>query len=146
MALQEVSELMLFNSPGITSAQKSQGCAAPQILNWSNLWAQNKSLITPRRTFTQSGQTYDVIFDAVGKISLSEVKDILAENGILSHCSNDYQGNPSRILRILKDLFEKGKIKPVIDKRFPLEQIADAHRYVETGRKKGNVVITLNQS
>jgi NADPH:quinone reductase-like Zn-dependent oxidoreductase len=95
--------------------------------------------------FPQTGQTYDVIFDAVGKISLPEVTDILAENGSYLTVQTTTRESLEN-LRILKDLFERGKIKPVIDKRFPLEQTADAHRYVETGRKKGNVVITLNGS
>ena len=92
--------------------------------------------------FTQIGQTYDVIFDAVGKISRSKVNDILSEKGIYLTVQTTTMES-IQVLLILKDLFEKGKIKPVIDKRFPLEQTANAHRYVETGRKKGNVVITV---
>jgi NADPH:quinone reductase-like Zn-dependent oxidoreductase len=92
--------------------------------------------------FKQTGQTYDVIFDAVGKISRSKVKDILSEERIYLTVQTTTKETIQYLL-ILKDLFEKGKIKPVIDKRFPLDQTADAHRYVETGRKKGNVVITV---
>ena len=92
--------------------------------------------------FKQTGQTYDVIFDAVGKISRSKVKDILSEKSIYLTVQTTTKETIQYLL-ILKDLFEKGKIKPVIDKRFPLDQTADAHRYVETGRKKGNVVITV---
>lgn len=95
--------------------------------------------------FTQTGQTYDVIFDAVGKISLPEVKDILAENGTYLTVQTTTRESLEN-LKILKDLFERGKINPVIDKQFPLKETDDAHMYVETGRKKGNVVITLNGS
>ncbi len=92
--------------------------------------------------FKNIGQTYDVIFDAVGKISKSNVKDMLSENGIYLTVQSSTKETLADLL-ILKDLFEKKKIKPVIDQRFSLEQTAEAHRYVETGRKKGNVVITV---
>jgi NADPH:quinone reductase-like Zn-dependent oxidoreductase len=95
--------------------------------------------------FTQIGQAYDVVFDAVGKTSSAEVKEILLEHGTYLTVQTTTKESIENLL-VLKDLFEYGKIKPVIDKRFPLEQAADAHRYVETGRKKGNVVITVIQS
>jgi NADPH:quinone reductase-like Zn-dependent oxidoreductase len=98
-----------------------------------------------REDFTKFGQTYDVIFDAVGKISLSEVKNNLSEKGTYLTVQTTTKESIENLMT-LKDLFEQGKIKPVIDKRFPLEQTVDAHRYVETGRKKGNVVITVIQS
>lgn len=92
--------------------------------------------------FKNIGQTYDVIFDAVGKISKSNVKDMLSENGIYLTVQTSTKELVEDLL-ILKDLFEKKEIKPVIDQRFSLEQTAEAHRYVESGRKKGNVVITV---
>jgi NADPH:quinone reductase-like Zn-dependent oxidoreductase len=95
-----------------------------------------------QENFKNIGQTYDVIFDAVGKISKSNVKDMLSENGIYLTVQSTTKETLADLL-ILKDLFEKKKIKPVIDQRFSLEQTAEAHRYVETGRKKGNVVITV---
>ncbi len=92
--------------------------------------------------FTKSGQTYDVIFDAVDKISSSRSKSSLEQKGIYLS-SMSIASEKTENLIFLKELIEAGKIKSVIDRRYPLEQIAEAHRYVETGHKKGNVVITL---
>jgi len=93
---------------------------------------------------TKNGKTYDVIFDAVGKTSPKDVRGILNENGSYLSVRSTTKESIEDLL-ILKELVEKGTIKPVIDRCFPLEQVADAHRYVETGRKKGNVVITVIQ-
>ncbi len=110
------------------------------------------------------GETYDVIIDVVGKSSFSRSVRSLKQNG------RHILGNPrlSGMIRglwtsmvsskkviialapyrtedlvVLKEFIEAGKIKSVIDRRYPLEQVAEAYRYVETGQKKGNVVITL---
>ncbi len=114
--------------------------------------------------FAKSGDTYDVIFDAVGRSSFSGCLRSLKENGIY------LLGNPglSQVVRglwtsmtsskkvtggmvsysaedliFLRELIEAGKIRSVIDRRYPLEQIAEAHRYVDAGQKTGNVVITV---
>ena len=91
--------------------------------------------------FTTNGQTYDLIFDAVGKSSLSQVKGSLKENGTYLSIRSSTSEKLENLL-FLKELIEAGKIKPVIDRYYPLEQVAEAHRYVESGHKKGNVVIT----
>ncbi len=97
-----------------------------------------------REDFAQRGETYDVIFDAVGKLALPQGKMPLKKTGIYLNV-HTASGNGERLedLLLLKALIEAGKIKAVIDRRYPLEQIVDAHRYVEKGHKKGSVVITV---
>jgi NADPH:quinone reductase-like Zn-dependent oxidoreductase len=119
-----------------------------------------------KEDFTKRGETYDVIFDAVGKGSFSGCIKSLKERGL-------FLADPglSRLIRgrwttatsgkrviawtgtyetkdliFLKELIEAGKIRSVIDRSYPLEQIAEAHRYVDTGQKTGNVVITVGHN
>ncbi len=92
--------------------------------------------------FSQSGQTYDVIFDAVGKTSSSGTKRSLKKRGFYLSVKSS-TSEKTADLYFLKQLIEAEKIKAVIDRRYPLEQTAEAHRYVENGHKKGNVVITV---
>jgi NADPH:quinone reductase-like Zn-dependent oxidoreductase len=95
--------------------------------------------------FTHHNQTYDVIFDAVGKDSPASSKTALKEGGLyLTVRSSTSEKNEHLVF--LKELIEAGKIRSVIDRRYPLEQTPDAHRYVETGHKKGNVVIMVGTS
>ncbi len=117
-----------------------------------------------KEDFTKKGPIYDVIFDVIGKSSFSNSLRSLKPDGIYilanPRLSQMVRGplnsiksskkviigaaNPkTEDLIFLKELIEKEKIKTVIDKCYPLEQIADAHRYVENGHKKGNVVIKV---
>jgi NADPH:quinone reductase-like Zn-dependent oxidoreductase len=102
-----------------------------------------------KEDFTQSGEIYDVIFDAVDKIPSSRGKKSLKKTGIyLNVNTSSSSGKKVKIeaLLFLKKLIEAGKIKSVIDRRYPLEQIVEAHRYVDKGHKKGNVVITVENN
>jgi NADPH:quinone reductase-like Zn-dependent oxidoreductase len=97
--------------------------------------------------FTQSGETYDVIFDAVGKLAPARGKKALKIGGVYINVHADSDScDKLEYLLLLKELIEAGKIKPVIDRVYPLGHIVEAHRYVEQGHKKGNVVITVEHS
>jgi NADPH:quinone reductase-like Zn-dependent oxidoreductase len=116
-----------------------------------------------KEDFTDRGETYDVIFDVVGKLTLSRTHKSLKPNGtyllanpssqILQGLWTSWRSDKKVImqtasgtisdLRYLRGLIEDGKIRTVIDRTYPLEQIVEAHRYVEAGGKLGNVVITV---
>ncbi|HSV49070.1 MAG TPA: NAD(P)-dependent alcohol dehydrogenase [Candidatus Acidoferrales bacterium] len=95
-----------------------------------------------KEDFAKNGQRYDLVFDAVGKTSRSHAKESLTERGVFLSTWQDPKMEPTD-LSTLKGLIEAGKLKAVVDRVYPLEQIVEAHRYVEAGHKKGNVVITL---
>ena len=99
-----------------------------------------------KEDFTASGETYDVVFDAVSKFPSSKAKKALKKGGIylsVNKDSGDGKDLKKEDFVYLKELVEAGKIKSAIDRRYPLEQIVEAHTYVDKGHKKGNVVITV---
>lgn len=104
----------------------------------------NQVIDYTRQDFTESAETYDVIFDAVGKLSPVQGKKALKPVGIYINVHADSNGGEKvEYMLILKELIEAGEFKPVIDRVYPFDQIIEAHRYVEQGHKKGNVAITL---
>jgi len=138
-------------------------------LEWVRALGATQVIDYSKQDFTNSGETYDIIFDAVGKISFPQSKQSLTPQGIFLEAGFSMgflaraiwtslrAGKKARTaatglrkpkeraldLMILKELLESGHIKPVIDRSYPLEQIAEAHKYVDLGHKKGNVAITI---
>ncbi len=117
--------------------------------------------------FTKNGKAYDIIFDTVGKASFSKSRQALKPGGLFLAAAGGGKEYAQMLwtsitggkkvaaglavqrqedMAFLIELIEAGQLKPVIDRHYPLEQIARAHKYVETGRKKGNVVIRLSQN
>jgi len=116
--------------------------------------------------FTQFGRTYDVIFDAVTKSTFSQVKPCLAPGGrylptvarlrdyVLMGWTKHFgrrrvicgmSTEKRELLGVVKAMLKRGELRPVIDRRYPLDHIVQAHRYVDTGRKRGNVVIAMTE-
>ncbi|MCP5102947.1 MAG: NAD(P)-dependent alcohol dehydrogenase, partial [bacterium] len=141
-------------------------CGTPRLEYVKTLGAE-KVIDYTKEDFTQNGETYDLIFDILGKSSFSRCKGSLKENGryllasfkmkqLFQMLWTKIRGGKRVIcalapdnaenLNFIKELVEAGKIKPVIDKRFPLEKTAGAHRYIEEGHKKGSIIITLEHS
>jgi NADPH:quinone reductase-like Zn-dependent oxidoreductase len=139
-------------------------CGTPRLEFVKSLSA-DKVIDYTKEDFTQNGETYDLIFDILGRSSFSRVKHSLKPNGIYLLASYKmkalfqmlwtsitgskqkvicaFANETSESLVFVKKLVEEGKIKASVDKSFPMEQAAEAHRYVEGGHKQGNVVITI---
>jgi NADPH:quinone reductase-like Zn-dependent oxidoreductase len=128
----------------------------------------DKAIDYTAEDFTRRGETYDIIFDTVGKSSFSDCKNSLRQDGVYlstvpillpmlwtsamgsrkakwSSTGLRSIGDKTKDLILAKELIESGKIKSVIDRRYPLEETAEAYRYVAKGHKKGNVVITVGR-
>jgi len=151
---------------------KVTGVCSTANLEWVKSLGADQVIDYTQEDFTENGKTYDIIFDTVGKRSFSECRGSLTDEGIYlatvptpvimlqALWSAKSSGKKVKFtaaglrpasekikdLVFLTELIEVGKIKPVIDRSYPLEQIVEAHRYVEAGHKKGNVVITVEHN
>jgi NADPH:quinone reductase-like Zn-dependent oxidoreductase len=141
------------------------GVCGPSNLELVRSLGADQVIDYTKQDFTKDGKEYDIIFDAVGKTKFSQCKGALRPGGAYLHTVMMFSqlkapwyslttgkkvvgggfGLPERIegLDALKGLVGAGKVRPVIDRRYPLEQIVEAHRYADTGHKKGVVVITV---
>ncbi len=138
-------------------------CGTPR-LEFVKALGADKVIDYTREDFTKNGETYDLIFDILGKSSFSSCQNSLKPNGIYLLASFKMKQlfqmlwtsmrNGKKVicalssespedLVLVKKLIEEGKIRSIIDRRYPLEQIAEAHRYVEKGYKTGSVIITV---
>ena len=148
------------------------GVCGPTNLEMVKSLRADKVIDYTKEDFTKTGQTYDIIFDTVGKSSFSRCKNSLTENGIylttvpspatflqmlwtsiaggrkvgIAATGLRPSNEKTKELIFLNGIIEAGRIKAVIDRSYPLEQMAEAHKYVEAGHKKGNVVITIGDN
>ena len=174
--IQQGQKVLIYGASGAVGTYavqlaKSYGANVTGVCSTVNLemvksLGADKVIDYTKEDITRNGLNYDVIFDSVGKAPFSRCKKILKERGIYisvdvpstillmiwtsifgsKKAITGVASNNNDELNFLKKLMEEGKLISVIDRTYPLEQIAEAHNYVEKGHKKGNVIITVEHN
>ncbi len=143
----------------ILGATGSVGCAAVQIAKYYNAEVTAvcsaegqklmnelvviKTILYDKEKLEFVSEKFEIIFDAVGKYSKKQFSFLLNTNGVYVSVNMGYASENLNQLKQLKAMYEEGALKPTIDKTYTLNEIVEAHRHVESGRKKGNVVINF---
>jgi NADPH:quinone reductase-like Zn-dependent oxidoreductase len=126
-------------------AEVTAVCGTENI-EWVKKLAAQKTIDYKKENLTDCKELFDIVFDAVGYINRSIARKILKPNGqFVSVITSGHADDGVKELHYLTELAEKGHLKPVVDKCYPFDQIVEAHKYVDKGHKKGNVVITVNE-
>jgi NADPH:quinone reductase-like Zn-dependent oxidoreductase len=152
--IQSGNKVMIYGASGAVGSlavqiAKHYGAFVTGICSTTNIdliksLGANKVIDYTNEDFLEDNELYDIIFDTVGKISYEKIKPLLKPEGkYISVVTSGHAQLRIENFITLTELVELGKIKPVIDRVYTFEQMVEAHRYVELGHKKGNVVITL---
>ncbi|MCJ2564357.1 MAG: NAD(P)-dependent alcohol dehydrogenase [Candidatus Thermoplasmatota archaeon] len=151
-AIQPGQKVLIYGASGslgtyAVQLAKNFGAEVTGVCSTSNLElvrsiGADRVIDYTKEDFAKTGEVYDVVFEAVGKIPSSRCKRALKKNGTYL-TSKSLTTETTEKLVHLRGLIEAGKIRPVIDRTYPLEQMAEAHRYVDKGHKKGNVVVSV---
>jgi len=119
------------------------GVCSTSNLGWVKELGADKVIDYTKEDYTESGEKYDFVFDAVAKSPKAKRKLAVKEGGVIRSVFQAVKETNENFM-LLKTLMDEGKLKAVIDKTYPMEDIVDAHRYVDKGHKKGNVAISIS--